>query len=145
MNEAELIEVALDHISSKFPKECKCCGKCYESFVDFARHTTYVGDPISYDAEEGDWKPLNPIGTIGMANCSCGSTLAISTDGMDLATLWKVMHWVRGESKRRGISGGELLIELRTKIDSRVLQAGRERPEGRAECPLGNTDPTEAL
>ena len=123
MQEKDVIEIMRNHISKQFPKECTCCGKRYNSFAEFIRNTTYVGKPISYDAEQEDWQPERPIGTIGMSNCSCGTTLTIGSKGMDLKTLWRLMNWARKETKKRGIMMSDLLESLRSKIDKSVLQA----------------------
>ena len=122
MKETDVIEIIRDHLSKKFPKECTCCGKLYKSFADFIRDTTYVGKPISHDADQKDWQPVSPIGTIGMAECSCGTCLSISSGGMKLTTLWRLMNWARHETKKRGITSDELLADLRSKIDRSVLQ-----------------------
>jgi hypothetical protein len=123
MNENDVIEIMKNFISRQFPKDCTCCGKRYNSFAEFIRNTTYVGKPISYDAEQEDWQPERPIGTIGMSNCSCGTTLTIGSKGMDLKTLWRLMNWARKETKKRGIMMSDLLESLRSKIDKSVLQA----------------------
>jgi hypothetical protein len=123
MNENDVIEIMKNFISRQFPKDCTSCGKRYNSFAEFIRNTTYVGKPISYDAEQEDWQPERPIGTIGMSNCSCGTTLTIGSKGMDLKTLWRLMNWARKETKKRGIMMSDLLESLRSKIDKSVLQA----------------------
>lgn len=122
MNENDVIKTMREFISRQFPKQCACCGKRYESFAEFIRNTTYTGKPISHDAEQEDWRPDTPIGTIGMVNCSCGTTFAISSDRMDLKTLWRLMNWARKEAKQRGITISDLLEDLRSKIDQSVLQ-----------------------
>lgn len=130
MNENDVIVIIREFISRQFPKECPCCGKRYDSFAEFIRSTTYVGKPMSYDAEQKDWQPDQPIGTFGMANCSCGSTLAITSRGMNLITLWRLMNWVRNERKKRGITTSDLLAHLRSTIDKSVLQdEGQKREE----------------
>lgn len=123
MNENDVIEIMKNFISRQFPKGCTCCGKRYNSFAEYIRNTTYVGKPISYDAEQEDWQPERPIGTIGMSNYSCGTTLTIGSKGMDLKTLWRLMNWARKETKKRGIMMSDLLESLRSKIDKSVLQA----------------------
>ena len=125
MKENDVIEIMRDHISKKFPKECACCGKLYKSFAEFLRNTTHVGKPMSYDAELEDWKPVNPLGTIGMSNCSCGSTMSITSSGINLIILWRLMNWVRNEALKRGIAREDLLADLRSKIDRSVLQDER--------------------
>gem|GEM_PF-1545650 len=57
------------------------------------RNTTHVGKPVSYDTDQDSWELYHPVGTIGRVNCSCDTTLAISSRGMDLKTLWRLMNW----------------------------------------------------
>jgi hypothetical protein len=60
-------------------------------------------------------------GTVAFANCKYGSTLAISSKGIDLWTLWRLMLWVRTESWKIGIGMNELMRHLRQEIRRRVL------------------------
>ena len=122
MKEEDVIKILIDLISKQFPKQCNNCGKSFESFAEYIQNTTHVGKPISYDAELQDWKPHKPIGGVAAANCSCGSTLSVDSQGIGLATMWKLLDWARKESKTRGISISELLDELRDKIEVIVLQ-----------------------
>ena len=57
-----------------------------------------------------------------MANCSCGTTMAISSIGMNLITMWRLLNWARKERKIRGIEMSDLLEDLRNKINKSVLQ-----------------------
>lgn len=127
MKENDVIETIRSYILTQFPMECACCHKRYSTFADFIRDTTYAGKPISYDAEQGDWIPFKPIGTVGFSQCSCGNTLDISTKDMDLETLWKLMNWARQETYRRGITASDLLDQLRSKVDSRVLEECKKK------------------
>jgi len=122
MNENDVIEIVRDFISRQFPRKCECCGKNFRSFAEFIRNTTHVGKPVSYDTDQLSWQLYNPIGTIGMVNCSCDTTLAISSIGMDLKTLWRLMNWGRKEAKKQGIMISDLLENLRNKMEKRVLQ-----------------------
>ncbi len=129
MEENDVVEIVRDFISKKFPKRCKCCGKLYNSFAEYLYNTTHAGKPISYDAEMGKWQPDKPMGTLSMAHCSCGTTMAISSIGMNLVTLWRLMNWARKEIKKRGIEMSELLEDLRNKIDKSVLHDERKKIE----------------
>jgi hypothetical protein len=122
MNENDVVQILRDFISKEFPQECQCCGQRFGSLAEYLRITTHVGKPISYDAEEGNWRPERPIGTSSFANCLCGTTLAITSRGMNLNTLWRLMGWARKETKERGIKVSDLLLDLRRKIDESVLQ-----------------------
>lgn len=118
----DVIQIIHDHVSTKFPKVCGCCGKNYADFAEFVRQTVHVGEPVSYDAELNNWQPSSPIGTIGMANCACGSTMAISSDGMSLPEMWRLMGWAKEEAEHRNISISELLVEIRVALDKRALE-----------------------
>jgi hypothetical protein len=126
MSEEEVIEIIKNHFISQFPKRCNCCGKNYKTAEEFVRSTTYVGDPVSYDFALDSTTPSNPLGTVGLVNCSCGSTLAISSKGIGLKTMWKLLKWARAETKKRGISSAELLRYIRNKIDQSLLSQESE-------------------
>ena len=109
------------HIETKFPKSCSKCGRTFASLKEYLQTTTHVGSPVSYDADLKSWRPFKPVGTLSFANCKCGTTLAISSDGMGLVVMWRLLRWARKESTARNISVGELLDGVREKIDRQVL------------------------
>jgi hypothetical protein len=121
LNEHEVIAVVRAHIESKFPKLCSKCGRTFASLKEYLQSTTHVGNPISYDADLKKWRPCKPVGTLSFANCPCGTTLAISSDGMGLIVMWRLLRWARRESARRSIGVGELLNGVREEIDRQVL------------------------
>ena len=86
------------------------------------RNTSYVGKPVCYDAEMRIFKPFKPLGTFGMVNCSCGSTLALSSKNMKLTTMWKLLKWGRKEAKKRDCTTSDILNDLRRKIDGNELR-----------------------
>jgi len=122
VKEDDVVEILRDFISKKFPKDCPVCKKRYNSLAEYLRNTTHVGKPVSYDADQKDWMPEKPLGTLSMANCSCGNTLVIESSGMGLITMWRLLNWVRTETRARGITTSELLEDLRNEIDKSVLQ-----------------------
>ncbi len=121
LSEEEVIETMIAYLAEQFPKDCTCCGRHFTSLADYLRNTTHVGTPVSYDADEGDWKPTNPMGTFSMANCACGSTLVIGSERMKVTTMWRLLLWARVETRKRGVETAELLAVLRETIDARVL------------------------
>lgn len=121
MNRDEVVRVIINFLSDQFPIDCKCCGKKYNSYKEFIKNTTPVGKPVSYDAQKGDWRPENPLGAISMHNCSCGSTIALSSQKIDRDTLWQLMDWAKSESEKRNIELSELLAELRTIVHETVF------------------------
>lgn len=126
MREAEVVRIVRKHVEQKFPMDCSTCGHSFASLKEYLEYTTHMGNPVSYDAEAGDWQPRDPVGTLSFANCRCGTTLSVSSHGMGLLTMWRLLRWARGESSSRGISVGELLEDLRKKIDEQVLTENKE-------------------
>ena len=123
ITEEETIKIILGHFERFFPKTCSVCGCHYESYKEYLQNTEPLGEPHSYDVENGDWTPLNPIGTYVFSDCKCGNTLSIGTDGMDLLVLWRIMFWARLEKARRKIPFGCLLNDLRTKVCNQALSS----------------------
>ena len=121
VTETDAIRITRAHIESKFPKTCSSCGKLFATLSDYLRQTRHVGQPVAYDAEVHDWDPKEPLGTMSLANCTCGSTLAIDSEGMSLRTFTRLMMWARRVSKQRRISMRQLLESLRKRIDEQVL------------------------
>jgi hypothetical protein len=122
----EVIELVIECIDGQFPKDCSCCGLRYASLREYLRQTQHLGNPISHDADMEDWTPWRPLGTQAFANCHCGNTLAIGTEGMGLSTMWKLLRWARAQCRKRAITTSELLESLRAEIDRRVLAKAPE-------------------
>ena len=121
MNEHDVVAVVRAHIETKFPKVCTKCGRTFASLKEYLQGTTHIGNPVSYDADMKNWSPFKPVGTLSFANCPCGTTLAVSSDGMGLIVMWRLLRWARKESAARNISVGDLLDGVRAKIDRQVL------------------------
>lgn len=83
--------------------------------------TKRLGPTRSYDADIGDWQTAQPIGSAALANCPCGSTLALSTDKMILSQRLALLEWVRLETCRRGVSASQVLEQLRDKVRKQAL------------------------
>jgi hypothetical protein len=121
MTEDEVVQNLHEYFDSLFPKVCPNCNRSFATLLEYIQATKRVGIPISYDANDNDWKTPKPIGSIALANCSCGSTLALTTEYMALPLRLELLNWVRMETERRGLSPSELLEHLRNEIRRRVL------------------------
>ena len=126
MTEADVIRAMRKHLEGLFPKTCPNCQRKFATLREYLQVTDHQGRPISYDAEFDDWQPMEPVGTVTLANCPCGSTLALSSQGMSLLQLWRLLNWARIETKRRGMSPQELLGYLRDEICKQVLAEPNE-------------------
>jgi hypothetical protein len=122
------------HIERKFPKACGMCARVFLDLPDYIRNTRHVGQPVSYDAALGDWKPKEPVGTFAIALCRCGSSVAIDSSGMPLLTLWRLMRFARSETRRRGVTVSEFLVDIRSEVERQALavrgDAGERAPAG---------------
>jgi hypothetical protein len=121
VTDPEALQVVRRHFDSLFPKTCASCGRRFASLREYIVSTTRVGPAKSYDAELGDWKTTEPIGSLALANCPCGSTLALSTEGLALPLRQALLSWVKIETQRRGVSSSELLEQMRDEIRKQVL------------------------
>ena len=131
MTEADVIQAMREHLESQFPKTCPNCQRLFTNFREYLQLTTHQGLPIPYDAQGGNWQPLKPVGTVTLSNCPCGSTLALTSHGMPLPRLWRLLNWARIETQRRGMSPQALLTYLRDQITKQVLdEAGPDAGTG---------------
>ena len=121
MTEAKVVKAMSDHLEGLFPKVCPNCKRRFATLREYLLITKHAGSAMPYDADHGDWKPLHPIGTATYANCPCGTTLALSSEGMPLPRLWSLLNWARIETQRRGMTPQELLNYLRDEICKQVL------------------------
>ncbi len=130
MQRNEIILLVIKFISNQFPRTCRCCGKTYYTIADYTQNTIQVGKPISYDADDGDWNPVNPIGLVSIANCICGTSLAISSHGMSLSSLAQIMEWARIETQKRNETASDILENIRIEIAKIIIQNENQKKIG---------------
>jgi len=121
MTDEEIIRMMHEHFAGLFPKVCPNCGRCFATLREYILDTKRVGPTISYDAEEGDWEPTQPIGAFALSNCSCGSTLALTTEGIPLSKIHLVLEWIKTETKQRGLSPVGVIDYVRDEVRKRAL------------------------
>lgn len=121
MTEAEVVTAMRKHLETQFPKPCPNCKRQFPTLRNYLQVTTILGSAMPYDADIGDWNPVEPVGTVTYANCPCGGTLALTSDGMPLLKLWSLLNWARKETIKRGMTPQELLNYLRDEICKQIL------------------------
>lgn len=121
MTEAQVVTAIREHLESLFPLACPLCQRQYTTFREYLQNTEHQGDAIPYDAELGHWQPLRPVGTVTLANCRCGNTLVLSSEGMPLIRLWALLNWARTETQKRKQTPRVLLNYLRDVLCAQVL------------------------
>jgi hypothetical protein len=122
MTDDEVGRILKEYFESLFPKVCPCCNRCFATLREYIQITEPIGPPMSYDAEYGEWNTTRPIGSAALANCPCGSTLALTTESMPLPQRLELLDWLKTETQRRGVSASELLEQFRDEVRKRVLK-----------------------
>jgi UDP-N-acetylmuramyl tripeptide synthase len=121
ISDDEIIRMIREHFEGLFPRVCPNCGRRYATLREYILDTKRIGATISYDAEMGDWETTQPIGAFALANCTCGSTIALSTEGIPLSQIHLLLKWVRTETERRGLSPRKLIDYVRDEVRKQVL------------------------
>jgi len=137
MTESEVIRIMRKHLEGLFPKVCPNCHRRFATLRDYLLITEQLGSAMPYDADMGNWNPVEPVGTLTFANCLCGTTLTLSSEGMPILRLWSLLNWARTETKKRRMTPQELLNHLRSEINKQVLAAPNLETKGRRR---GNED-----
>jgi len=121
MTDDEIIQMLREHFEGLFPKVCPNCGRRFATLREYILDTQRIGTSMSYDAEMSDWETTKPVGGVAHANCLCGTTMALTTDGMPLSKIHLVLKWIKEETKRRGLSPNELMDYVRNEVRKQVL------------------------
>ena len=121
MTDEEMVRINYEHYAGLFPKTCRSCGRTFATLREYILSTKPVGATISYDAELGDWQTTDPLGAAALANCPCGSTLALTTEGIPLPVIQEMLEWIRVQAERRGVSPQKLLGWVRGEVRARAL------------------------
>jgi hypothetical protein len=146
MSEAEIVRMSREFYEGLFPKVCPNCGRRYDTLRDYIVASQRLWPTLNYDMELGNDKSPRPIGGLAMANCLCGSTLALSTKSMPVSQTHLIMEWIRTEMGRRGAKQAELLDHLRDEVRKQVLAeaAGAVTPELKEAACVQFPDPAPA-
>jgi hypothetical protein len=125
LTEAEVIQRLRRHHEGFFPKTCSNCGHVFGTLREYVQSTERLWPATSYDAElhRFDVQPELQLGGMAMANCLCGSTLALSTKDMPNEQMRGLLGWAQAEMKQRGLTQHELADYLRDEIRRQVLAA----------------------
>lgn len=126
MTEDQVVRVLRQYFESLFPKVCPNCRRRFKTLREYILITERLGPARSYDADLGDWKTTQPIGSVAQANCPCGSTLALGTEKMMLPQRLALLAWLHGETHRRSVSPSDLLDYLRDKVRQQALEEPSE-------------------
>jgi len=128
MNDEDVIDLMYEYHKGLFPKVCAKCGRVYSDLRDYILNTERIMGEVCYDAELGSWEPKQPVGGVALANCECGSTLALSTADVPAKDMQRVLEWLKRETVRRDKTVKELLGWVRDEVRKKAVGEG-ERAE----------------
>jgi hypothetical protein len=128
MTEAEIVRMLRKYYEGLFPKTCPNCGRCFETLREYILVSQRLWPSLNYDIELGNYRTLKPLGGLAMANCVCGSTLALSSRRIPLKQTHLCMEWIKSEIARRGLSAEQVLDHLRDLVRNQVLAETQQSP-----------------
>jgi hypothetical protein len=140
MTDAKIIRALRTFYEGLFPKVCSNCGRRYATLREYIEATQRRWPSLNYDIELGDYRTVKPIGGLAMANCLCGTTMALSTKAMPVSQTHLILEWIRTESERRALSPTQVLDYLRDEVRKNVL-ADRPRDETPESMKTGMPEP----
>ena len=105
---------------SQFPRTCGACHAVYSSFAAYVRGTTPLRAPTACEDEDD---AQDTIGLMSMANCACGSTLALRCSDLTGEAHRAFMTAWRDESAATGRAPMAVLAELRDAIRAAAVAA----------------------
>jgi hypothetical protein len=121
MTEAEIVRSLRGFFEGLFPRYCSGCGRNYPTLRAYIVETRRIWPSVNYELELGDAHGIEPIGGMAMANCVCGSTLVLSSNGMAPEQTRAILGWVKGEMTRTGMKPEEVLDHLRDEVRKQAL------------------------
>jgi hypothetical protein len=127
VTEDDVVRIVRAYIEGLFPKVCSRCGRRFGSLRDYLQQTTHLGSPIFHD-EIGGQPLAEPLGPISLANCPCGTTLIVGSEGISREQMAELLTWARSEASLRSISVPDVIGRIRERIDAQVL--GEEERSG---------------
>ncbi len=121
MTEGDIIQMLREFYEGLFPKTCVNCGRVFATLPEYVLASQRLWPSLNYDMELGNYNSPHPIGGLAMANCPCGTTLALSTKTMALARAHMIVAWIKAEMERRCMKQAELSDYLRDEVRKQIL------------------------
>jgi hypothetical protein len=107
----------LQHLGGQFPKTCSVCSRLYGDFGEYVKRTTPIGTPVCFDQDEPSLS--DPVGTVSMANCECGTTLVLECPSHG-EQYDRFVAAIRADAHRYSITIAEVLELMRNEIRARA-------------------------
>jgi hypothetical protein len=121
MTNLDIIQMLRRYYEGLFPKMCHNCGRCFFTLREYILNTNRLWPTSELDAEMENFEPVHPFGTMSMANCRCGSTLALSSKDLPVSQNRLLLEWYQVEMIRVGLDERELSDYLRDEIRKQAL------------------------
>jgi len=121
IEESDVVRMFREFYEGLFPKVCPNCGRTFATLREYILASQRLWPSLNYDIEMDAYKSPRPIGGLAMANCPCGTTMALSTKSMPVSQTHFLLEWIQAEAVRRGLNPTQLLEYLRDEVRKQVL------------------------
>ncbi len=113
------VQPLLGYLTAQFPRACTTCARPFPDFAAWVSTTSPLGMPVCFDQGDAEAAGEDPVGTLSMVDCVCGTTLAISCHHPDSEMYQQLVAALRGDAVRHAISVDDVLQVLREEIRRR--------------------------
>jgi len=100
-----------------FPKDCRTCGRVFNSFSHYLQYTEPKGHGME-DCRETMGKPY----TMVYRHCGCGNTLVLTLTDEHLTVLDEMWVMLRQEADKTGTTLQQVVKELVDQMDRYVMK-----------------------
>jgi hypothetical protein len=139
VTEGEVVAIMRRHVDAQFPKTCSKCHRVFQTYSEYVRTVTPIGTPVLFERTRGEGEAKAQLGTVSMANCTCGTTLSLSSRGRSQQPEVSITTWARERAEHEGITLEQLFERLRARLRTEALEeADRPSATGAATTPGGS-------
>jgi len=114
---AGFVDLLRQHCSDQFPKSCPKCDRSYTSFREYVLET----NPVGLQCFDSAKSLADPIGTLSLANCECGTTISVRCSERD-DMYRQFLRAVEADAKKSGVGIDTVLNELRDAVRAAALK-----------------------
>lgn len=108
----------LQYLDSQFPRACSTCARQFSDFADYVGSTSVIGTPVCFDDDDAALL-IDPIGTVSMVNCPCGTTLTMNCAHGEMYE--QFVAAIKADAALYSTTVAEVLQLMRAEIRSRAI------------------------
>lgn len=122
LTEQAALQVLKEHFETMFPRNCSGCGRRFNDLREYFHETHSLGSMICNGGDAIDSTSTKPLLSITFANCTCGTTVTLSTMDMDESARCDLLQWLREEMKQVAAPPNQIFSALKLRLRRMVLE-----------------------